>query len=71
MHLGIQEANLLLIALVENGVIPRAGSVFLTGEEARLLYGRKMGVGCEERRGWVRKRVGGERGSNWLFFFFF
>ena len=32
-------------------VIPRTGSVFLTEEEARLLYGRKMGVGCEKRRG--------------------
>ena len=32
-------------------VIPITGSVFLTGEEARLLYGRKMGVECEERRG--------------------
>ena len=31
-------------------VIPIAGSVFLTGEEAGLLYDPKMGVGCEERR---------------------
>ena len=45
-------------------VIPRTGSVFLTGEETRLLYGQKMGVGCEEKKGWVRKRVGGESGSN-------
>ena len=49
-------------------LIQRTGSVFLTREEARLLYGRNMGVGCEERRGWVRKRVGRERGSNCLFF---
>ena len=32
-------------------VILIIGSVFLTEEEARLLYGRKMGVECEERRG--------------------
>ena len=32
-------------------VIPRTGSIFLTGEETRLLYGQKMDVGCEERRG--------------------
>ena len=53
-------------------MIPRTGSVFLTGEEARLLYGRKMGVGCDslkrEDDGLGRARVGGERGSNGLFF---
>ena len=53
-------------------VIPRTGSVFLTEEEARLLYGRKMGVGCDslkrEEDGRGRARVGGERGLNGLFF---